>query len=143
MAASSSSSRPTQATATFGDIVLSAAFDSGNCARFEQVTVMSPLSARRCASLCPVVQVDPCNYNLWLSKDCEGTEFETGYTTWFHFWATGLPKYSPISFTIRNMNRQAALFTNGFKPVTKSMPGKPTWAPVAGAADFSVREIVC
>lgn len=87
-------------------------------------------------------QAEPYHYHCWIGKDAQGTEFESGYSTWFHFSVAGHRKGTPLTFTLRNMNRQGALYANGFKPVVKAEPTKPVWAPVNGTAEFSVGRIV-
>lgn len=140
-----------QTTAVYGDITLTSAFDSGNAVRFEKVgrrpsAYGASCSVGRVARLrCPPPppraspQVDSCNYSVWIGKDCQDTEFETHYSTWFHFRISGHRQGAMLAFTVKNMNRQSALYNNGFKPVTKCEPSKPAWGPVSGGVEFLVR----
>ena len=56
----------------------------------------------------------------------QGTEFENGNRTWFHFGirdGPGLEKTSyTLKFTFMNLNKQSKLFSQGMSPIIARVP---------------------
>ena len=83
---------------TFGDIVISSDFDSGNLASAEEF--------------------EDNWFHLWTGPDGLGTGGENSCRTWFYFKV--LTSSSVLKFTIKNLNLQGKLFRDGMKPVFKT-----------------------
>mmetsp|Transcript_7437 Transcript_7437/g.25374 ORF Transcript_7437/g.25374 Transcript_7437/m.25374 type:complete len:787 (-) Transcript_7437:52-2412(-) len=98
---------PSQGTWTFGDIVLSSEFCSGNIGHVEAVD-----DEQTC-------------FELRTSPDCAGQPFETNYRTWFYFSVSGAKKDQTLTFTVMNMNPQTKMFNQGMKPVYRL--GSSAW----------------
>ena len=90
-------------------LTFDACFDSGNATRVERV--------------------DDDEYALWTAGDCEGTENERRWTTWFSFSVRGeaLSAQRMLAFNIYNMNPQGKLFRQDMRPVYRVLPSKPHW----------------
>ena len=61
---------PGQGEATVNGLHFTSKFDSGNANRFEY-------------------DDDAGEYMVWAANDCEGTAYQTTFTTWFNFTITG------------------------------------------------------
>jgi hypothetical protein len=55
--------------------------------------------------------------------DCDGTEFVTGHRSWFYFSVRGHKAGDYFIFNVMNMNKQAKLFQNDFRPVFRTFAG--------------------
>lgn len=109
-----------------GGILFTSKFDSGNLARVERVAKDSDDDStnRRIGD----ITVSPdLEFNLWTKPDCDGTEYQNGNRSWFHFAVKGCPMNKLIKFNIMNMNRQGKLYNQGMAPVVKVLPQKPRW----------------
>ena len=62
------------------------------------------------------------SYQLWTRADNEGGAHETGHRTWFHFELSGCGEGESLTFTVMNLNKQAKLFSNDFRPVFRAHP---------------------
>ena len=101
-------------TAQIGELTFDSDFDSGNAQRFEQT--------------------DEHEFSLFTANDCEGTEFEKGFRTWFCFSVRGVAQRGRLlTFLVYNMNPQGVLFRQGHRPVYRSLPSKPAWERLAAA----------
>ena len=110
-------------TVSFGDLIISSDFDSGNIDRVEQVGGEESLE-----------------FNLWTALDCAGTEFENPNSSWFYF-KVSIPAHhngKAISFNIMNMNRQWRLYQQGLTPIMKV--GKGNWERMTARPTFEVRD---
>ncbi|OAF69171.1 ATP/GTP-binding protein-like 5 [Intoshia linei] len=103
---------------SFGNIVFSSKFDSGNLARVEEASIEEDSDK---------IYV----FNIWTRLDCEGTIYENSNRSWFYFSVTGVPIGSMVQFNIMNLNRHGKLFGQGFAPVTRTIPGKLGWERVS------------
>ena len=95
-----------------GDITFFSNFDSGNLAKVEKI--------------------GPGEYQCCTSPDCEGTPYETPYTTWFHFCVTGVNKGETLTVHLTNLNVQAKLYSQDMCPVYKSVPSMPQFLRIPG-----------
>lgn len=111
-------------TVSFGDLVISSDFDSGNIDRVEQVGGSESLE-----------------FNLWTALDCAGTEFENPNSSWFYFKVSTPANHNgkTISFSIMNMNRQWRLYQQGLTPIMKV--GKGNWERMPTRPTFEVEYI--
>eukprot|EP00948_MAST-09A_sp_MAST-9A-sp1_P001327 g1327.t1 len=93
-----------------GDLLFTARFDSGNLRRVAYDSSSG-------------------EYILETAADCEGTQYETTYHTWFHFsvQGVGLTNGMLLRFQVRNYNKQTALFSGGMRPLYRSVPSNPNW----------------
>jgi len=112
-------------TVSFGELVISADFDSGNLDRVEQVGGDENLE-----------------FNLWTALDCAGTEYENANSSWFYFKVSTPPNHNGkmISFNIMNMNRQWRLYQQGLTPIIKV--GKGNWERMSSKPTFEVGYII-
>ena len=108
-------------TVSFGDLIISSNFDSGNIDRVEQVGDSESLE-----------------FNLWTALDCAGTEFENPNSSWFYFKVSTPPNYNgkTLSFNVVNMNRQWRLYQQGMTPIMKV--GKGNWERMPNRPTFEV-----
>lgn len=90
-----------------GDIVIDSSFDSGNCARAEQL--------------------GESEFALWTAPDCAGSESPTHFRTWFYFAVSGATAGRSLSFVVHNMNPQGHLFRHDMRPVWRSLPSRLQW----------------
>lgn len=127
-------------TFTLNGYLFYSGFDSGNLARVEA----SPLRTTAAeeaeqeakeneSNTSPAsVDVEPRSFQLWTRPDCAGTEFENGNRTWFFFGVRhdpAAPKSqagftSEVTLTLRNLNKQSKLFSQGMAPVVCKAPAK-------------------
>eukprot|EP00960_Hanusia_phi_P023773 701013-Hanusia_phi.AAC.2 len=98
---------PSQGTWSFGDIVLSSEFCSGNIGYVE------------------AVDDELTSFELRTSPDCAGQAFETNYRTWFYFSVSGAQKDQTLTFNVMNMNPQSKMYNQGMKPVYRL--GSSAW----------------
>jgi len=98
-----------------GALTFDADFDSGNCASVEHRGEHE--------------------YAVWTAPDCDGTECETNFRSWFYFSVRGVLPGSTLHFSVHNMNAQGKLFKHDFRPVYRALPSRPQWerlrSPVA------------
>ena len=123
MAADNAEGNPRgKVTVSFGDLVISSNFDSGNIDRVEQVGGSESLE-----------------FNLWTALDCSGTEYENPNSSWFYFkvWIPASHSGKTISFNVMNMNRQWRLYQQGLTPIIKV--GKGNWERMTVKPTFEVR----
>ncbi|XP_074541279.1 cytosolic carboxypeptidase-like protein 5 isoform X2 [Halichoeres trimaculatus] len=117
--------------ARFGNIVLSAKFDSGNLARVEKVEKgsSSPSSDGAPGGGVPSgPNVTPdYEFNVWTQPDCAGTEHENGNRSWFYFSVRGAAPGKLLKFNVMNMNNQRKLYSQGMAPLVRTSPGKNRW----------------
>lgn len=108
-------------TVSFGDLLISSNFDSGNLDRVEQVGGDENLE-----------------FNLWTAPDCAGTEFENPNSSWFCFKVSTPANHNgkTISFHIMNMNRQWRLYQQGLTPIIKIDKGN--WERMLAKPSFEV-----
>jgi len=144
-------------------------FDSGNLAQIELVSSFgdesdpaapstSLLGASQALSSAPAlsrpstsssfsnqprsVGSDPTQYefDLMTKPDCAGTEFENGNRTWFYFGMRGGPPGAVLSFRLKNLNKQAKLFSQGMAPVFL-IPGRTNgWERVRDQPTYSTQD---
>ncbi|KAK9809962.1 hypothetical protein WJX72_002678 [[Myrmecia] bisecta] len=69
----------------------------------------------------------PNEYQAWICRDCQGTPVETPHRTWFHFSVAGVKKGEPVTITMMNMNKQAKLYAQDFRPVYRAHPSMQIW----------------
>lgn len=112
-------SQPAIDATTLNGLTFSSAFDSGNATRVEALS-------------------DTANdeFILWTRRDCEGTPYENGCRTWFHFSVRGAAAGRTLAFRIHGMNSQGNLFRHDMRPSVRSLPSKPTWERLSTAATF-------
>lgn len=94
--------RSCEARWELGKHTFRADFDGGNLAKVERLKEGS--------------------YQLWTRADNEGSEHETAHRTWFHFELTGCADGDTVTFAVMNLNKQAKLFSNDFRPVYRAHP---------------------
>ena len=111
-----------QTEVQFDHLTFSSKFDSGNCARVEQVRSKE--------------------YCVWTAPDCAGTCFETTYTTWFYFSVKGGKRGEELIITMMNMNKQTGLYANDYRPIVRSLPSKPEWARLKVAPRYKVHDML-
>ncbi|XP_071964054.1 cytosolic carboxypeptidase-like protein 5 isoform X2 [Antedon mediterranea] len=118
-----------------GGLLFTSKFDSGNLARVERVSNEDEDTAiiSRIGDLTPVPDYE---FKVWTSPDCEGTEFENGNRSWFHFAVKGGPMNKLIKINIMNMNRQGKLYNQGMTPMVKVLPQKPKWERIRERPTF-------
>lgn len=58
-------------------------------------------------------------FDLWTTPDCYGTPYENPNRTWFFFSIKGGRPFRNVKLNIRNLNRQAKLFSQGMQPVMR------------------------
>ncbi|XP_033113661.1 cytosolic carboxypeptidase-like protein 5 isoform X2 [Anneissia japonica] len=118
-----------------GGLLFTSKLDSGNLARVERVVNEDEDAAiiSRIGDLTPVPDYE---YNVWTSPDCEGTEFENGNRSWFHFAVKGGPMNKLLKINIMNMNRQGKLYNQGMAPMVKVLPQKPKWERIRERPTF-------
>lgn len=112
--------------ARISGILFTSKFDSGNLARVERIhndDEGDPSSHR----IGDIASLPDYEFNLWTRPDCDGTEFQNGNRSWFHFAVKGCPQNKLMKFNIMNMNRQGKLYNQGMAPVVKVLPQKPRW----------------
>ena len=109
-------------TVSFGDLIITSDFDSGNIDRVEKVGSSESLE-----------------FNLWTALDCAGTEFENPNSSWFYFKVLTPANHGgkTCSFNIMNMNRQWRLYQQGLTPIVKV--GKGNWERMTVKPTFEVR----
>jgi hypothetical protein len=73
-------------------ITISSEFDSGNLARCKQLD-----SAKN-------------TFYMYMSQDSEPYTDKGHYRTWFYFSVSGVPANTTLTFVMRNMNNQGALY---------------------------------
>lgn len=66
-------------------------------------------------------------FNVWTKPDCANTIYENGNRSWFHFGVRGASAGKLIKINIMNMNRQGRLYSEGYYPLVRCLPGKPKW----------------
>lgn len=66
-------------------------------------------------------------FQLHTLHDCDGTEFQTGHRSWFYFSVTGHKPGDHLIFNVMNMNKQAKLFQNDFRPVFRTFGEGADW----------------
>jgi len=93
-----------------GGLVFDACFDSGNCARAEQVSENE--------------------YAVWTAPDCAGGPLETKFRSWFYFSVSGAAPGRVITFVVHNMNCQGHLFKHDMRPVVRLLPSRSQWERV-------------
>lgn len=69
-------------------------------------------------------------FNVWTKPDCADTPVENGNRSWFYFGIRGWTPNRLIKINIMNMNRQGKLYSQGYMPFFKIVPGKPKWERV-------------
>ncbi|XP_055377224.1 cytosolic carboxypeptidase-like protein 5 [Condylostylus longicornis] len=94
-----------------GDFYFSSNFDSGNLGRVELYKDYSGIELPENA-----VHAE---FNVWTVPDCFGTSNETPNRTWFYFSIQGGGFYQNAKINVKNLNRQAKLFSQGMTPVMK------------------------
>jgi len=96
---------------SFGDLLISSDFDSGNLDRVEQVGGDD----------------ESLEFNVWTAPDCAGTEYENPNSSWFYFKTYTPANFSgkSITFNVMNMNRQLRLYQQGLTPIIKV--GRGNW----------------
>ena len=60
------------------------------------------------------------------------------FRSWFHFGVKGGGVGRVVKFTIMNMNRQGKLYNQGYSPVVKVVPGRPTWQRIRDRPTYEV-----
>ncbi len=76
-----------------------------------------------------------------MSQDSEPYTNKGHYRTWFYFSVKGVPINHTLTFVIRNMNNQGALYRAGLKPVYRVMPkASKKWKRIPGNVDFGKGE---
>ncbi|PIK46396.1 putative cytosolic carboxypeptidase-like protein 5 isoform X3 [Apostichopus japonicus] len=111
--------------ARLGGILFTSKFDSGNLARIERVHGDDDDSGNH--RIGDFTATPDYEFNLWTKPDCDGTEYQNGNRSWFHFAVKGCPMNKLVKFNIMNMNRQGKLYNQGMAPVVKVLPQKPRW----------------
>ena len=78
---------------------------------------------------------------MYMSQDSEPYTNKGHYRTWFYFSVKGVPINHTLTFVIRNMNNQGALYRAGLKPVYRVMPkASKKWKRIPGNVDFGKGE---
>ncbi|KAG1661123.1 Cytosolic carboxypeptidase-like protein 5 [Nymphon striatum] len=107
--------------------IFSSEFDSGNLARIERVCRNNdvneqyhhhPRGKERGSS---AESCEDTEFNAWTKMDCEGTPFQNGNRTWFHFSVKSCHSNALIKINILNLNKQGKLFNYGMAPVLKEV----------------------
>lgn len=94
------------------EYVFSSNFDSGNLRKVELVRKCSETDV----STDHMVHIE---FDLWTTPDCYGTPYENPNRTWFFFSIKGGRPFRNVKLNIRNLNRQAKLFSQGMQPVMR------------------------
>lgn len=78
---------------------------------------------------------------MYMSQDSEPYTNKGHYRTWFYFLVKGVPNNHTLTFVIRNMNNQGALYRAGLKPVYRVLPKtQKKWKRIPGTVDFGKGE---
>eukprot|EP00873_Tetraselmis_striata_P009384 jgi/Tetstr1/429648/TSEL_019545.t1 len=59
-------------------------------------------------------------FELHTLHDCDGTPFQTSHRSWFYFSVSGHKPGDHLVFNVMNLNKQAKLFQNDFRPVFRT-----------------------
>ncbi|XP_041357946.1 cytosolic carboxypeptidase-like protein 5 isoform X2 [Gigantopelta aegis] len=111
----------------FGNLVFTSKIDSGNLARVEKVLRDEDDNAGE-PSFPSALEIKPdYEFNVWTKPDASGTEFENANRSWFYFGVRGWSPGRLIKINILNMNRQGKLYSQGYAPLTRTVPGKHKW----------------
>lgn len=57
--------------------------------------------------------------------------------TWFYFYVQGANKGETIKFSIKNMNKQAKLYSMGLRPVYRVIPKGKGWQRIPGPTKWN------
>lgn len=76
-----------------------------------------------------------------MSQDAEPYTEKGHYRTWFYFSVQGVPNNTTLTFVMRNMNNQGALYKVGLKPVYRVLPKtSKRWKRIPGNVDYGKGE---
>eukprot|EP00983_Pelagomonas_calceolata_P078695 1154344-Pelagomonas_calceolata.AAC.1 len=105
-----------------GKFVFRADFDSANLHYVRQ-------GNSNCCQLKVITHSVQQEVQLWTRKDCQGTDYERGTRSWFHFGVSGHSSGDWVALNIMNINKQGKLFGQDYRPWfwCASMP---EWQPV-------------
>lgn len=82
-------------------------------------------------------------FNIWTKCDCAGQPGENPNRSWFYFGISGATPGKLIKINIMNLNRQGKLYSQGFSPITKTVPGKPKWERIRDKISYEVISSKC
>ncbi|KAF4673872.1 hypothetical protein FOL47_010021, partial [Perkinsus chesapeaki] len=77
----------------------------GNCAKIHEATVAGLTFSSDFDSgnaSCIDYSAESNSYNIWIASDCEGTQYENQFKTWFHFSVKGFTTDQKVTFCIRS-----------------------------------------
>lgn len=69
----------------------------------------------------------PQEYELYTLHDCHGTVHETNHKSWFYFSVVGHKAGDYFIFNVMNMNKQAKLYQNDFRPLFRTFSSMHDW----------------
>lgn len=113
-----------------GGLFFTSNFDSGNLSKVEKVVRDHTNDTPVGSNIPPIKNTDfqpDYEFNVWTKPDCANTIYENGNRSWFHFGIRGASAGKLIKINIVNMNRQGRLYSQGYCPLVRTLPGKPKW----------------
>ncbi|CAE1234033.1 AGBL5 [Acanthosepion pharaonis] len=113
-----------------GGLFFTSNFDSGNLSKVEKVVREHTNDTPVGSNIPPIKNTDfqpDYEFNVWTKPDCANTIYENGNRSWFHFGIRGASAGKLIKINIVNMNRQGRLYSQGYCPLVRTLPGKPKW----------------
>ena len=107
-----------------GNLFFSSNFDSGNLLNVEKVISCEDNFNNYYGSQSDPLKMDY-EFNVWTKPDCYGTEFENINRTWSYFYVMGYIQDKMMKITIKNLNRQQRLYSQGYCPLFKTDTRSP------------------